>query len=149
MKYECKQCGTKFMKDFGKASCPQCGSNDLWTTGGEVKAVLIILTVQLAILIFLFLLSPSAFLGGIIASLLMLPVIVYSIFKRRKKTEEKWSVGDPNENWQCPQCNGYNPNNAYKCEHCGYRIIWEVYTSIIQAWVDARALDLRDTSVLF
>lgn len=101
MRYECKQCGTEFTKDWGPASCPKCGSKDLWITGGETRAILIVLAACLGVLAVMLccLLLPlealwggygaalklGAVIGGVVAFLVAFPISVWSILKRRKR----------------------------------------------------------------
>lgn len=35
MQFECRRCDATFSKNWGVAKCPECGSQELWTTGGE------------------------------------------------------------------------------------------------------------------
>jgi hypothetical protein len=85
MEYECKKCEASFTKVWGPAKCPKCGSKELWVTGGAAKSLLLTVTVAVAFLGILYLVSYVAFFGGIIGVLVAFPFVVWSVLKRRKK----------------------------------------------------------------
>ena len=85
MQYECKQCGSQFSKAWGPAKCAECGSKDLWITGGEITSILLLWSVALVLLTILFLVSYLAFFGGIVGALVALPITTWSVLRRRKK----------------------------------------------------------------
>lgn len=85
MEYECKKCGTRFAKAWGPASCPKCGSKEVWITAGAGKVLGLALAVAVVILVIFYLVSSLAFFGGIIGVLVAFPFVVWSTLRRRKR----------------------------------------------------------------
>ena len=48
--------------------------------------------------------------------------IKFAIQDIRKVIKQEENTDD-NKSWKCPVCNHLNPNNAFDCRKCGYRLI--------------------------
>lgn len=103
MQFECRRCGATFSKNWGVAKCPECGSQELWTTGGEGQALLRVGVVLLVVVAVVFLCPIQAILGPIVGDgmaavvrfgasigagvglLIGAPLAVWAAFSRRKR----------------------------------------------------------------
>jgi hypothetical protein len=103
MQFECKRCGATFSRNWGVAKCPQCGSQELWTTGGEAQALLRVGGVLLLVVVAVFLCPVQAVLAPVVGDsmaavirfgasigfgvglLVGAPLVVWAVLSRRKK----------------------------------------------------------------
>ncbi len=42
---------------------------------------------------------------------------------RRKSNKKAYGVEEPDQTWECPNCKTINPNTAYTCQKCKYKLL--------------------------